>query len=608
MNADVTAAPKAATSIGGVRRVRLVTGLTLFTYVGTHLLNHSLGNISIDAMEAGLLVQKWIWQGVLGTAALYLALSTHFCLGLWAFYERRHFGWTRTEIAQLLLGLLIPFLLMNHLFVTRIALTQFGEHKGYAQELYSFWVASPELGVLQVSVLIVAWSHGCIGVYLWLRLKRFFDRFRVAFFCTAIILPLLALLGFYQGGTRMLVLAHDPAWRAANLSPWYVGVPPQNATLVWERNVSLEAALGLVILVLFARALRAVREHRGALLRITYPDGRVARIPLGFSILDASRAARIPHANVCGGKGRCSTCRVRVIAGTGRIPGPGPVEQAVLQRIGAGPLVRLACQLRPEGDISVVPLLPPFWTAARLRRSELPRPSEERFIVVMVVDMRNSTQLAETRLPFDTVFIIERFVNAVGTAVTHAGGLPNHFTGDGLMCTFGLNCEPRQACQQALTALGFIGRNVAALNEVLQAEVADPIRFGIGVHGSSAVVGEIGYAESRIFTTLGDAANVASRLEAACKDFGCEAVVSDAVLSLCTGDSARFPRHEIAVRGRSARLVVHTIDNVARLLGETGASFATNRPAGPVDAAPGVCPADPGRDVPPVTVPDGSRV
>ncbi len=159
-----------------IRNLRLVTGLILFTYVTTHLLNHSLGNTSVATMESGLLVQKWIWQGVVGTAALYLALSTHFTLGLWAFYERRHFGWTPTEIVQLGLGLSIPFLLMNHLFATRIALTQYGLQKGYAQELYSFWVAAPELGLLQVSVLIVAWIHGCIGVYLWLRLKRFLRR------------------------------------------------------------------------------------------------------------------------------------------------------------------------------------------------------------------------------------------------------------------------------------------------------------------------------------------------------------------------------------------------------------------------------------------------
>ncbi|HQT78056.1 MAG: hypothetical protein B7Z80_12780 [Rhodospirillales bacterium 20-64-7] len=568
----------AGSRIASIRMVRLVTGLTLFTYVGTHLLNHSLGNISVGAMEEGLSIQKWIWQGVLGTGALYLALITHFSLGLRAFYERRHFGWTWTEVVQLTLGLCIPFLLMNHLFVTRIALTQFGVQKGYPQELYSFWVASPELGVQQAAVLIVAWTHGCIGVYLWLRLKRSFEHLKPLLLGTAIMLPVLALLGFYQGGKAVRLLAHDPVWRAANLNPWQVGLAPENAMLRWERNVSLAIALGLVLLVLIARGVRAWRERHGGLVRVTYPNGRVARIPSGFSILEASRSARIPHASVCGGRARCSTCRIRVITGSGRIPPPHDVEQAVLHRIGAGPLVRLACQLRPESDISVVPLLPPYWTAAAVRTKTAPRPGEERFIVVLMVDMRNSTRLAETRLPFDTVFIIDRFINAIGTAVTEAGGLPNHFTGDGLMAAFGLACGPEQACRQAITALGLIGRNIAALNEVLLAEMAEPIRFGIGVHGSTAVVGEIGYAESRVFTTLGDAANVASRLESASKTFACQAVVSHTVLTLSGCDASQFPQHEVAVRGRTANLVVHTIADVSTLYHQTDASSVARSP------------------------------
>ena len=133
-----------------------------------------------------MVVQKWIWQGVAGTAALYFALSTHYLLGLWAFYERRHFGWTRPEVVQVVLGLTIPLLLMNHLFVTRISLAVYGTEKGYAQELYSFWVAAPRLGVLQVSVLIVAWIHGCIGMYQWLRLKPMFSRWMPYLFCGAV--------------------------------------------------------------------------------------------------------------------------------------------------------------------------------------------------------------------------------------------------------------------------------------------------------------------------------------------------------------------------------------------------------------------------------------
>ena len=72
-----------------IRRVRLISGCVLFAYVATHLANHSLGLISLAAMEAG---REWflaLWRNPLGTAALYGALSVHFALGLWALYRRR---------------------------------------------------------------------------------------------------------------------------------------------------------------------------------------------------------------------------------------------------------------------------------------------------------------------------------------------------------------------------------------------------------------------------------------------------------------------------------------------------------------------------------------
>jgi adenylate cyclase len=175
---------------------------------------------------------------------------------------------------------------------------------------------------------------------------------------------------------------------------------------------------------------------------VTYPNGRSVRAPLGFSVLEASKSAGVPHASICGGRGRCSTCRVRIVEGEVRLPRPAPGEQSVLRHIGAPPGVRLACQSRPTGNLCVVPLLPSDWTVDAVRRRDWPQPGEERFVVVMMVDMRDSTRLAERRLPFDTVFIVDRFVSAVGRAVNANGGQVSHFLGDGVMATFGLGAIP----------------------------------------------------------------------------------------------------------------------------------------------------------------------
>ena len=198
-----------------LRQTRLACGLVLFAYATLHFANHALGNISVDAMERGLALQKLIWQSTPGAILLYAALAIHSSLGFWALYERRQFRWTRMEATQLALGLSIPFLLATHLIGTRVALSLFGTDKGYDQELYKLWAGPPPDGALQAVLLLVVWIHGCIGVDFWLKLKPGYARAKNLLLSFAVLLPTLALLGYYQGGRQILRLAENPAWRAA---------------------------------------------------------------------------------------------------------------------------------------------------------------------------------------------------------------------------------------------------------------------------------------------------------------------------------------------------------------------------------------------------------
>src|SRR5262249_26998649 len=125
-----------------------------------------------------------------------------------------------------------------------------------------------------------------------------------------------------------------------------------------------DGLLAAIALVLAARGVRVLLEQRRGIVRITWPDGRIVRAPAGMSVLDAARRARLPHAAVCGGRGRCSTCRVRVLSGLEGQPPPSATERAVLARVGADVQTRLACQLHPTEDLTIVPLLPATATAA----------------------------------------------------------------------------------------------------------------------------------------------------------------------------------------------------------------------------------------------------
>ncbi len=552
----------------GLRQARLCSGLVLFCYVSLHLTNHALGNFSLPLMERGLLVQKFIWQGVIGTTALYLALTTHFFLGLYALYERRRLHWTPPELAQLLLGLAIPPLLANHLAVTRVAFSEFGLNKGYAQELYSFWIASPALGDIQLTLLVVAWLHGCLGIAFWLRLKPWFARLRAPLLAVAVLLPVLALLGYLHAGREVVALAQDPLWRAAATAPARTGTPVQNLWLTSLRNDFLLFDGTALLLVVAARLVRVVVDRRRGRICVSYPDGRRQHVPLGFSVMEASLLAGIPHAGLCGARARCSLCRVRVL-GTPSLPPPEEQERRVLVRLGVDAAqVRLACQLRPLRDVAVLPLVPPDAQVAFLQRRQQRAMPREHFVAVMVVDMRGSTQLAAARLPYDNVFILGRFVAAISAAVVQAGGVPNQFLGDGVLAIFGLDCDARTACRQAVTATQLVARNIRFLNVALAHELAVPIDFGVGVHCGQAVVGEIGFRDYVAFTALGDAPNVASRLEALTKDLGCEAVVSDDVMrhgGLGAGALELEP-YLASLRGRAAQVPVRVVRNIEQEL------------------------------------------
>src|SRR3979490_3099586 len=95
-----------------VRQVRLVCGLGLFALLVSHFLSHALGNISMEALAAGVYYHTLFWQFLPVAIAFYTAVLVHGGLGIWALYERRQFRWKAIEPLQLVLGLSIPALRM----------------------------------------------------------------------------------------------------------------------------------------------------------------------------------------------------------------------------------------------------------------------------------------------------------------------------------------------------------------------------------------------------------------------------------------------------------------------------------------------------------------
>src|SRR3954469_4224220 len=423
-----------------LRQVRLVTGIVLFAYLISHFLNHALGNISMEALAGGLYFHTWFWQLLPVSILFYTACLVHSALGIWALYERRQFRWKAIEPLQLVLGLSIPMLVISHIIGVRLGQTLYGQEKLYPQVLFLHWVSAPYRIWLMLAVMTIAGVHGCIGLYFWLRMKAFFKRAAPFLLAAAVLIPTLAMLGLYQGGRTVAEESGSREWRAENLPREKTGTWAEQTVLDRITDYFLIGYLGLIGLAMIGRGVRALNERRHGMITLSYGNGRTVRVPKGLSVLEASLRNNVPHASVCGGRARCSTCRIRVIGDCDSLPEPSKREAFVLNRVGAGadPAIRLACQLRPDTDLSFFQIFLPQITAATLRSSSPTRIGEERYLVSMFVDMRGSTKLAEKRLPFDTVFIVNRFLGAVSQAVIESGGQPNQFGGAGMTARFGV--------------------------------------------------------------------------------------------------------------------------------------------------------------------------
>ena len=549
-----------------LRRWRLITGLFLLGFVASHLLNHMLGLAGLPALEAGRGVFLAIWRSPPVEALLVLAIVAHLGLAGYAIYRRRRLlhlpAW---EAAQLLLGLLVPPLVALHILGTVVAHYRYGVEDRYAY-LFLAYLADPWEMARQFLALAVAWTHGAIGLWFWLRLKRWFPRWQDAILALLLLWPALALAGALAGLREVELLAADRGWRRDLLESIR---PPDQAAVAWlyaAQDWALATYGTLLAAVLALRGLLRWREGRRGLVRITYPGNVQVGVPPGTTILEASQLRRVPHAHVCGGRGRCSTCRVRVLHGLEQLPPPTAAEVRVLARIQAGPALRLACQVRPTADLEVLPLLP----AGATPRDALPRPGylqgQEREIAVLFADLRGFTSLAEHKLPYDVVFLLNRYFRGMAQAVEGAGGRIDKFIGDGVMALFGLESDRATACRQALAAARAMALELAEMNRQLAHDLPQPLRLGIGLHFGPAIVGEMGAGQTVSITAIGDTVNTASRLETMTKELKAELVVSEAVALAAGIALTEATAHEIAIRGRKDALRVLAVARAGEMV------------------------------------------
>ncbi len=549
-------------------KLRLYSGFVLLVYVTGHLVTHALGIVSLETMNAGLRITDPPWRSAPGTVVLLGALVIHVGLALWSLYRRRTLRMMKQwEVVQLTLGLVIPLLLMVHVMGTRVLGEVYGVSGDYFTTMIALWVFKPVYAVQQAALLIVVWTHGMIGLHMWLRLKPWYPGARDWLLVIAILIPSLSLAGYVSAGMEILELAKIDGWVDAVLSS-YGRIPSMGAFVGDMERAGQLVAVAVVALVFIARALRsavAARGRKTATIRYA-PGDRLVPLQHGATVLECLRAAGVPHLSVCGGRGRCSTCRVRVENGGEYLVAPDADEQRVLDRIGLSGPVRLACQIRPKGDIRVAALLPPEDPSGAMQTVRSHRGGDEVTVAILFVDLRGSTKLSEDRLPFDVVFILNQFFAELSGALAETDGHYAQFNGDGLMALYGLDTDIGTACRQAVAGATAMLRRMDALNDRLADELSEPLRIGIGIHAGEAIVGSMGPPATPIVSALGDNVNIAARLESQTKEFGVPLVMSARVAEYGDMDASSLTMREVPVKGRERPVRVYSVVEPGNLL------------------------------------------
>jgi adenylate cyclase len=370
-----------------VRNLRLLSGLVLMAFVLGHLVNLILGIHSLAAMESARAQLMDPWRSGIGQGLLLGAACVHVVLGLYAISARRSLAMSRTDVAQLVLGLLTPPLLLNHVVVTYMADQVTPDFdSAYGMMLAIYWKFSPAYAFQQLFVVVIVWVHGALGLYSWLVLKPVWRRIGAFVLPVLFAVPILALIGFAESGKEVLArLASDPAWQT-HLTDNIGKIVKFTSQL---DSVQSRILFGYGALLLLAVAVLAVRMLRDRIrpVHVAYDGGVSAQGRRGLSVLELSLLNDIPHAHFCSARGRCGTCRVHVDAGAQALSPRNDIENATLARVSAGKPVgerlRLACQARVLGDgVSVTRILPPYAdaSAARLPQewvAEAPKPAGE---------------------------------------------------------------------------------------------------------------------------------------------------------------------------------------------------------------------------------------
>lgn len=294
----------------------------------------------------------------------------------------------------------------------------------------------------------------------------------------------------------------------------------------------------------------------------------------GATILETALKHDFPLYHLCGGNAKCTTCRVFITDGLNQLSDRNEREQTLADRKGWPSEIRLACQTEVFGDVSLRRIIKDNKDLKTVTsESKSSKTGEECYAVILFLDIKGFTAFTEASLPYDVVFVLNRFFQEMSEPILNNGGEIDKFIGDGILAFFQLkNREQIKTASEESLAQGKRETIRSAIRACLRMfdqlkkfnlEMKDRFNFSfdirIGLHAGNVIYGDIGHSEHKSQTVLGDTVNVASRLEALNKKTNTQFLVSDEIYNQLKSSLSIDKKVITRLRGKSEKMTAYSV-------------------------------------------------
>lgn len=285
--------------------------------------------------------------------------------------------------------------------------------------------------------------------------------------------------------------------------------------------------------------------------------------PENSTILMATLSARINHAHACGGRAKCSTCRVSVLEGLDNCTPRNKAEEKMAKKLNFPPDIRLACQTRISGDVLIRRMVGDRMDLDIILEQFYEDPGKalgtQEKVTIVFVDIVNYTLLTENFPPYDIVHVLNRYYRIMNAIIEKHKGFISDVAGDGILAVFGTENKRANSVLNAIHAVHSMNKKLKVFNKYLHENFN--VKFGIraGIHYGKVIMGPFDTGSMKKISVIGDNVNYASRIETANKEFGTTLLLSENAYNEV---KTKYPYHKIyeaTLKGKTGKYNLYEI-------------------------------------------------